>query len=178
MKQFKKLILYVLLVCVLFGSSNMSVYAAEKDAEHLGQVVGQVEATEEGEVTEIPIVFVSEEEMNRLIESGGRIARDNWVTDYVALSVTRDPSNSNKANIVLMNVGFMFDIVDSVTGTITFYNSKGQAIVNHKVNETNLIYHIPHTDTVTATGFVSISYALTVSDGGDGTLNTGSIIIP
>ncbi len=178
MKQFKKLILYVLLVCVLLGSSNMNVYAAEKDVACPGQIVGQVEVINEGDVTEIPIVFVSEDEMNRLIESGGRSTRDNWVTDYVALSVTRDPSNSNKASIVLMNVGFMFDIVDSVTGTITFYNSKGQAIVNHTVNETSLIYHIPHTDTVTAIGFVSISYALTVSDGGQGTLNSGSRVIP
>ena len=35
-----------------------------------------------------------------------------------------------------------------------------------------------HTDTVTATGFTKISYALTVTDGGKGTLNEGERDIP
>lgn len=178
MKHLRKFVVYLLLVCTLLGGMNLNVYAAESNEWESGEIVAHAEVTVDGAVTEMPIVFVTEEEMSHLIETGGKAARDNWVTDYVALTVTRDSSNSNKAKIVLMNVGFMFDVVDSVKGSITFYNAKGQKIIKHKVDESRLVYGWAHTDTVTATGFTKISYALTVTDGGKGTLNEGERDIP
>lgn len=174
-RKFTKIITLIIILSMVF---SMNTFATEKDEIYSRQIIGKIEVTTKGESTEIPIIFVSEEEMNRLVESGRRITRDNWVTDFVAFTVTRDPNNSNKANIVLLNVGFVLDVVDSVSGSVVFYNSRGQAIVNHKVDEKNLVYGVARTDTVAATGFVSISYSITVTDGGVGTLNTGSLNIP
>lgn len=173
MKKLKEQVVGFLLVLVFSFSSVILTFAYD-------DIKISNEKTYDNKLS-IKQVTIEELEAAKSQISNNMSSRINFFEDVVLFAgeVKTDKNGIDYVYIHLLNVGYPLDVVDRVTGTISLY-SDNFPVGRVSVDEKNLVYGMERTFSIysilgdrTPT---HISYSLTVTDGGQSTVNKGTNI--
>lgn len=173
MKKLKEQVVGFLLVLVFSFSSTVLTFAYD-DIKISNEKIYDNKLS-------IKQVTIEELEAAKSQISNNMSSRINLFKDIVLFAgeIKTDKNGTDYVFLHLLNVGFPLDAVDRVKGTIQLY-CNNLPVGRANVDEKNLVYGMERTFSVysilgdkTPT---HISYSLTVTDGGESTVNQGTHI--